>query len=202
MKRILLIRHAESFANAGLATESPENIPLTEKGLQQALALAETLDIEPELIIISTYQRTHETAKPFREKAAHVPVEIWDMIHEFSYLNKENHKNSTTEMRRPHVEKYWQQNDPTYCEDNAESFQDFLNRVQSFLAQVRNRPEKTICVFSHGLFIFAARLILEMKDLPTVDELKVFMKDFYERARVEGPANTAVLEIQFEMQEM
>jgi broad specificity phosphatase PhoE len=36
MKIVRLIRHAESVANAGLATTAPNSIPLTEKGLIQA----------------------------------------------------------------------------------------------------------------------------------------------------------------------
>jgi len=43
MKLVRLIRHAESSANAGLATAAPDSIPLTENGLHQARELAESI---------------------------------------------------------------------------------------------------------------------------------------------------------------
>lgn len=44
MKDLWLIRHAESRANIGEATSTPREIPLSDKGLGQANALAEALN--------------------------------------------------------------------------------------------------------------------------------------------------------------
>src|SRR6266404_2703390 len=55
MKEIWLIRHAESAANAGAVTSSPETIPLTEKGLQQARRVAAWFDKQPDIIAVSRY---------------------------------------------------------------------------------------------------------------------------------------------------
>jgi broad specificity phosphatase PhoE len=64
MKEIWLIRHAESAANAGAVTSSPETIPLTEKGLQQARRVAAWFDKQPDIIAVSRYMRTQQTATP------------------------------------------------------------------------------------------------------------------------------------------
>lgn len=50
MKRLRLIRHAESAANAGLATTAPNSIPLTENGQLQARTLADSITSAPDLI--------------------------------------------------------------------------------------------------------------------------------------------------------
>jgi broad specificity phosphatase PhoE len=47
MKLVRLIRHAESAANAGLATTAPDSIPLTEKGQLQARAFADSFMSAP-----------------------------------------------------------------------------------------------------------------------------------------------------------
>ena len=57
MKRIWLIRHGESIANAGEATQDHRNIPLSELGLKQAQSLALQIPRRPDLIVTSPYLR-------------------------------------------------------------------------------------------------------------------------------------------------
>jgi len=68
MKQIWFIRHAESEANAGLPTSDPASIALTAKGFEQAKLVSELIDIEPGLVIMSSYIRTQQTAEPFLKK--------------------------------------------------------------------------------------------------------------------------------------
>ena len=53
MKRVWLIRHAESVANVGGRTTTPETIALTDIGEQQAKKLADEMSEEPDLIVTS-----------------------------------------------------------------------------------------------------------------------------------------------------
>lgn len=62
MKRIWLIRHGESIANAGEATDDHKSIPLSELGLKQAQALALQIPKRPDLIVTSPYLRAQQTA--------------------------------------------------------------------------------------------------------------------------------------------
>jgi broad specificity phosphatase PhoE len=86
-KKILLIRHAESAANAGLATVSPDSIPLTEKGIEQARLLANFLADAPALIVVSPFLRARQTAAPLIERFLNAEVENWE-VQEFTYLSK------------------------------------------------------------------------------------------------------------------
>lgn len=65
MKSIYFIRHGESVANAGGVTMRHDLIPLSEIGLAQAQTIPDKLQIEPSLILVSNFIRTHQTAKPF-----------------------------------------------------------------------------------------------------------------------------------------
>ncbi|MFN0077542.1 MAG: phosphoglycerate mutase family protein [Prosthecobacter sp.] len=53
-----LIRHAQSTGNAGLPSDSPASIPLTDQGHAQAQTLADSIETPPDLIIVSPYLRT------------------------------------------------------------------------------------------------------------------------------------------------
>lgn len=68
MKRVRLIRHAESAANAGLATTAPDSIPLTQSGHFQAQTSADSIMFAPDLIISSPFERAVATAKPTAER--------------------------------------------------------------------------------------------------------------------------------------
>lgn len=150
MKRIWFIRHAESAANAGLPTTRPDTIPLTDKGMQQAQALADNLNDVPGLIIRTPYLRTQQTAKPLLDKFPQVPTEIWP-FHEFDFLSPSQCAGTTVEERKPWVSDYWQRCDPHYVHGaGAESFAAFKSRIIGRLKQLEKSPYDFIIVFAHG----------------------------------------------------
>jgi broad specificity phosphatase PhoE len=141
-KTILLIRHAESIANAGFSTTDAHSIPLSPKGLAQAEALADDFPIVPELIVTSLFLRTRETAAPLISKTPDAAVETWDMIHEFTYLNRDVHRNKTPEERKPFAIDYWNRRDPFYSDGpQEESFFSLLRRIESFLEKIDSREK-------------------------------------------------------------
>lgn len=62
MKKIWLIRHGESIANAGQPTQDHSMIPLSPLGIKQAQDLALTITEKPDLIVTSPYLRAQQTA--------------------------------------------------------------------------------------------------------------------------------------------
>lgn len=85
-KSVRLIRHAQSAANAGLATTAPDSIPLTELGRTQAQILADHIASPPDLIISSPFERAIHTALALANRYPPVPLEIW-AVEEFTYLS-------------------------------------------------------------------------------------------------------------------
>lgn len=150
MKRIWFIRHAESAANAGLPTTRPDTIPLTEKGKQQAQELAKLITEPPQLIIMTPYIRTQQTAKPLMEKFPQVASEIWP-FHEFDFLSPEQCAGTTVDQRKPWVADYWKKCEADFVHgEGAESFTEFNVRIIGGLKQLERSPYDFIIVFAHG----------------------------------------------------
>jgi broad specificity phosphatase PhoE len=161
MKIVRLIRHAESVANAGLATTAPDSIPLTEKGLLQAQALAAAITQAPDLIISSPFERAIATALPTVDRFPNAPFELWP-IEEFTYLSPNRFAGTTQAERKPHAESYWKNGDAVMIDGpGAESFDHLLGRVDAMLAKLSNHDAKDILVFSHRQFIRAAAWLIQ-----------------------------------------
>lgn len=153
MKDIWLIRHAESMANVGAATPTPSEIPLTDKGFWQANELGRALPSRPDLVVVSPFVRTQQTAEPFLQRIDKMRVEVLD-VQEFTYLSTERCRNTTYLERKPLVAEFWQRNDPSYCDGgNAESFAEFIGRVDRFIDYVRDEETRLAYVFTHEQFI-------------------------------------------------
>ena len=164
MKLVRLIRHAESAANAGLATTAPDSIPLTEKGQIQARALADSITSTPDLIISSPFKRAISTALPTAVRFPHVPFEFWS-VEEFTYLSPDRFAGTTQADRKPHAQSYWENGDSAMIDGpGAESFDSLIGRVDAMLTKLADHDAKDILVFSHGQFIRAAAWLIKHRD--------------------------------------
>lgn len=153
MKDIWLIRHAESLANIGESTTTPREIPLSENGLRQADDLASTIDERPDLVILSPYVRSRQTAEPLFELYPDARSETL-LVQEFTYLSVSRCRGTSYEHRKPWAREYWQRADPNYCDgDQAESFAEFIGRCETFDWQIREREYELALVFTHEQFI-------------------------------------------------
>ena len=154
-KNVWLIRHAESIGNAGLATTQPDTIPLTGKGIEQALYLADSFTQAPALIVTSPYIRTQQSAKPTIRRFPAARQEQWE-VQEFTYLSPARYRDTTAADRRPFVDAYWSRCDPHHIDgEGAESFADFIRRVQQAIDGLWSCQSEFVAVFGHGLFFRA-----------------------------------------------
>ncbi len=154
-KNVWLIRHAESESNAGLATSRPDTIPITEKGAEQALYLADSFTQPPALIVTSPYTRTQQSAEPTIRRFPTVRRERWE-VQEFTYLAPARYRDTTIIDRKPFVDAYWSRCDPYYSDgEGAESFADFFQRVQQAIDGLWSCQSEFVAVFGHGLFLRA-----------------------------------------------
>jgi broad specificity phosphatase PhoE len=195
VKELRLIRHAESLANAGGATSTPRDIPLSDKGHLQAIALADSITDRPELIILSPYIRTEQTARPMLQRFPDCPVEILP-IQEFTYLSISRCRNTTYEQRKPLVEEYWARCDPNYSDgDQAESLAELIVRARGFLRRVFEMEGELIFVFTHEQFIKAVIWDVLQPEREIDDE---FMAAFRKFSTSFAIPNTAVMKMFFE----
>lgn len=153
MRTVWFIRHGESEANAGLPTTDPVSTSLTKKGFEQAKSIAASFQEPPSLIVTSSYVRTKQTAWPTVKCFPDTPQEEWP-VHEFTYLSLTNKQSSTVQQRRPLVQQFWHRNDPFYIAgEGAESFVQFMLRVQAVIERISQQEDRFIAIFSHEQFI-------------------------------------------------
>jgi 2,3-bisphosphoglycerate-dependent phosphoglycerate mutase len=193
-RRLCLIRHAESEANAGGRTSDPARIELTPRGWQQARYLAAAFDDPPALIVTSPYLRTQQTAAPTLARFPQVPHETWP-VHEFTYLAPARCVNLTPQERQPLVRDYWERSDPAHVDgEGAESFEQLIRRVDAAIRRLRESCSVPVAVFSHGQFIRAIVWRLQGGGVPlTGDAQRQF------RTVLGGLAvpNAAILQLEF-----
>jgi len=159
--RAVFIRHGQSTGNAGVPCHDLSTIELTELGWRQAREGARGWTEAPTLIVTSPYLRTRQTAEATIQRFPGVPVEVWP-IEEFTYLQPSRWNGTRSAERMPHLERYWSEADPAYCDgEGAESFGTLLRRAEAALDRLAALPSPgPVYVFSHGQFIQAVRAVV------------------------------------------
>ncbi|MFK0089639.1 histidine phosphatase family protein [Pseudomonas sp. NPDC090755] len=161
MKNVRLVRHGESAANAGAASQDHATIPLTEKGIEQAKRVARSVGRLPGLIVASPFSRAQATADATLSLFPGAPFQTWP-IEEFTYLDPVQCVNTTVGQRKAWVDRYWAKADPSYVDGKgAESFLAFIGRARSLLDRLAMYPAQDILVFSHGQFLNAVAWLIE-----------------------------------------
>lgn len=202
MHRIFLIRHGESQANAGLATIDPENVALTPRGYAQAECIANFLRsyTSLNLIVTSAYLRTKQTAAPTKKVFRTIPEEEWE-VHEFTYLWSMHGEQSTAEERKPLVDAYWEQCQPSFVDNlgtgsfKSESFKVFIGRIQAFLRRLKDAAydrRENIAIFSHEQFITAVLWFIDRRPVEISSEEMRDFRDFFNLNRI---PNGAIVEV-------
>ncbi len=177
MKQVLLLRHGQSILNLGLAAENYSLAPLTEEGIRQAKEACRDLPFEPELIVSSPYRRTVQTAEPIRKRFPQAKWELWNELHEFTYLEPASCAGLTKDERRPRSRAYWNATDPDYVDgEGAESFRMLMHRADVVLDRLRNREESRIILVSHEQFIKAFLMTLHGRDEDMTKVMRRFKK--------------------------
>lgn len=194
MTVVSLFRHAESMANNGAVTSDPATIPLSEIGMAQAQSLARTIKarVAPDLIVISPYLRSQQTAQPVINRFPSAMVQTWE-IQEFTYLAPNRCIDMTAANRRAMVDEYWARSDPRYKDGpGAESFAMFIERVDMAIEELK-LLSGVIWVFGHGKFMQAMRWRDEQQDV-TGQYMAAFR-----RYDLENPiVNCSAIEFEFE----
>jgi len=189
-----LIRHAESIANVGLATDSPAAVPLTDRGREQARRLAEFLP-RPDLLVTSPYERTKATAAPLLERYPTVRQVEWP-VQEFTFLAPGNWVGTTVADRKPAVSEYWQRGDPDYRDgDGAESFNELMVRVDRCLAQLPEAAASRVVLVSHAGFLCA---LLWRLLAPAACDAGVRMRRVFDFTRGVALPNAAITTCEFD----
>ena len=192
-----LIRHGESEANAGLPSENPADVPLTDRGFTQSAAVAERFDFSPTLIVTSPYLRTAQTAQKTIARFPHTPQQEWP-VQEFTFLAPARCAHTTLAERRPMVEEYWERGERDYIDgEGAESFADLLDRVWRLKDRVQQCDDNAfLAIFSHAQFLRA--VIWALFFMPTKDACLDSMLKFRRFFQAVDIPNCGIIEWQLQ----
>ncbi|MDK4684777.1 histidine phosphatase family protein [Kingella negevensis] len=160
MKKIYLIRHAQSAANAGSSSDRViypnSDIPLTELGKQQAEQLADWLTEHApntDEIFTSPYLRTQQTSTLYLQKTQKTATVLND-LHEFNYLSFAKIQGKTFQELKSESEQYWASEDVNFKHgEDCDSFASFFNQVQTIRQYFAAKEDGVYVVFGHGFWI-------------------------------------------------
>lgn len=176
-KKIWIIRHGESTANAGGITSDHRTIPLSPLGEEQALRISQMFDEEPTLIITSPFNRAIKTAEPTIKRFPNVEHIIWP-IEEFTYLAPHTCVNTTAVERKARVDEYWNRMDPDYIDgEDAESFNYMLGRAKVAIKCLSRHEDGFIVLFTHALFMQAMEALRTIDGKENVKSLMAKFRD-------------------------
>ena len=174
MKKIYLIRHAQSESNAGQAVRPNHAINLTDVGKTQAQALADWLTdhiSEPVTeIFVSQYLRTQQTAQPYLQSTKRTAT----VIDELHFLDFDTIKDLSFDDIRVIADDFWQQHSAHRASELTDSFEHFVARVQKVRAYFDALPDGTYLVFTHGMWIGMLIWQMLLGDSPRLYNMKKF----------------------------
>ena len=162
MKKIYVIRHAESEANAAMDLDNPTyyyDAKITEKGKEQAIKARESLKkIQFDRYICSPLTRTMQTFSIiFPEKKPLLEPLIREQLYHSCDVGRQPNilKKEFPEFDFSNLNKYWWNNDETINEKKIvkENFNDIKIRLDKFKSWLNTNDSSTIALVSHGTFL-------------------------------------------------
>ena len=151
---ILIIRHGQTAWNKAKRLQGHSDIPLNEKGMQQALALGESLRHEAlDAIVASDMQRALKTAEEIA-KWHQLPVQVDADLRERCYGIFEGMLPDEIERQYPESHAAWHAADPDHVfppgERVAESPRQFYHRVLAALTRcAEQHPGQRVAMVAH-----------------------------------------------------
>jgi broad specificity phosphatase PhoE len=159
---LLLTRHGETDWNAERRWQGHSDPPLNERGREQAHELAATLD-GVDVIYASDLARARETAEILGARLG-LQVRFDPRLRERSFGAWEGKTWDELEERSADALEKWRAGE-THGAEDAEPYEDFSSRVESFLEHVLERhPAERVLVVAHGGSIRAIHAFAEGLD--------------------------------------
>jgi ribonuclease H / adenosylcobalamin/alpha-ribazole phosphatase len=150
--RLILIRHGETLANREFRYIGTRNDALSERGVEQAVALAESMAVFPVAAIYSSpLQRAYQTANTIAQHLA-LQVQVEDDLREGSFGLWEGMSRAEVLALGKQAEqtlRLWE-SDPSCAPPAGESFVALQARVVAVVQRLVNRHrDQTIVLVSH-----------------------------------------------------
>ncbi len=159
--RLLLVRHGETNWNRENRYQGQSDIELSERGVEQSIKLAATLNKETIAAVYSSHlRRAHATA----ELLLPLPVQLDPRLREPDYGEFNGMAYAEMEMHAPEIYAQWQK-DRSVAPPGGETLGQILNRIRDFMDEVpQKHPDSSIVVVTHGEIL--CHLLCELLQQP------------------------------------
>lgn len=161
-KTVYLVRHGQSEGNITPVFQGPDS-PLSEHGRKQAESIAQRVSaLSFETLIASPFQRAKETAETIAQATGKQPeyCELFAERVKPTSINGASHDDE-------HATMIWKEWNKSLCTpgmrvENGENFDDLVVRADKALEYLKDRPEESLVVVTHGYFLrtMVARVLL------------------------------------------
>ncbi len=154
MTRLYLIRHGESEANRRHAFLGHGDLPLTDRGREQAAATASYLaDLLPDVIYASDLSRAYGTAEATASRLG-IPILATEELREINAGVWENRAIEDIIREYPETYAVWKQNFGLSCPDGGERVADLRARAVAAVTRIAEKEAgKCVFLFSHAAYI-------------------------------------------------
>jgi len=152
-KTVYFVRHGQSEDNVSPVFQSPDS-PLSEKGRKQAENIANRVSkLSFDVVISSPLKRAKQTAEAIT-KFTGIKAEYSELFVERikpTYVNGKPY----TDVKANELWRDWQKSlyAPGMRVEDGENFDDLVIRTDRALNFLKNRPEQSLVVVTHGYFL-------------------------------------------------
>lgn len=178
-KIVYFVRHGQSEGNAQPVFQA-EDSPLSELGKKQAEFIAERAShIEFEKLISSPQMRAKQTAEAI-SKTTNKKIEFSDLFIERVKPDSINGK-SHNDPDAVAAWRKWEQAlvDPSIKFEDGENYIAIVERAKKALDYLKNLPEKTILVATHGYFLRTMVAVVLLGETLTPEAYQHFQRSIF-----------------------
>ncbi len=164
--KLYLVRHGQTDYNLKNLLQGSTDNPLNETGRQQARQLARMLEDVPfEIIYSSPLKRAKETAEIIREVNIYKPPILLDeRLKEIDMGEWEGrYFPAILEEHREMFERV-RENPFEYVPPGGESFSQFVDRLRSFVEELRGKEHEVVLIVAHQMVNSVLRILVEGAD--------------------------------------
>jgi probable phosphoglycerate mutase len=177
--RLIAVRHGETAWNVEARLQGQLDIPLNERGHDQARRAAHSLVEErPDVVVSSDLLRAHDTARAIALRAG-CPLVLEAGLRERSFGRFEGMTHGEVAERWPHESQRWRSRDPDFAPGEGESLRVFSERCLDATHRIVDAYRgKTIVLVAHGgvldcLYRAAARVSLDAPRIWQLDNAAI-----------------------------
>jgi probable phosphoglycerate mutase len=165
--RLIVVRHGETDWNVEGRLQGQLDVPLNDRGLEQARRTASALDDDaPQVVVSSDLARARQTAEAISLRFG-LPLSTDPGLRERSFGRFQGMTHTEVAERWPDDALRWRRREPAFAPGDGESLEVFHPRcVEAALRAARAHPGRTIVLVAHGgvldcLYRAASRIPLD-----------------------------------------